>query len=172
MIMFIVELLQTSWFCDVQCALCSYFVLYNMTEKSGNHLKLNEILSITYWWSRKTTVNTVIHETGHSSKSIVDWYNLHRDVCAQYFIDHPVQIGGPGKVVEIDESKLSTTEGGIKMGIGYLEGWREGQGMPLWLRYPTVRLKLSFQLFSNMFILVPLYYLMSGEHTQEFQLLV
>ena len=73
---------------------------------SGSHLKLNEILSITYWWSRKTTVNTVIHETGHSSKSIVDWYNFHRDVCAQYFIDHPVQIGGPGKVVEIDESKF------------------------------------------------------------------
>ena len=46
-----------------------------------------------------------MHETGHSTNTIVDWYNFHRDVCAQYFIDHPLQIGGAGKV-EIDESKF------------------------------------------------------------------
>ena len=47
-----------------------------------------------------------MHKTGHSTNTIVDWYNFHRDVCAQYFIDHPLQIGGAGKVVEIDESKF------------------------------------------------------------------
>ena len=36
----------------------------------------------------------------------MDWYNFHRDVCAQRFLDHPVQVGGVGKVVEIDESKF------------------------------------------------------------------
>ena len=36
----------------------------------------------------------------------MDWYNFHRDVCAQWFLDHPVQVGGMGKVVEIDESKF------------------------------------------------------------------
>ena len=45
-------------------------------------------------------------ETGHSSHAVVDWYNFHCDVCAQYFIDHAVQIGGPGKVAEINESKF------------------------------------------------------------------
>lgn len=29
-----------------------------------------------------------------------------RDICAQYFIDHPAIIGGPGVEVEIDESKF------------------------------------------------------------------
>ncbi len=28
------------------------------------------------------------------------------ETCAQWFLDHPVQIGGVGKVVEIDESKF------------------------------------------------------------------
>ena len=36
----------------------------------------------------------------------MDWYNNIRDVCAQHFIDNPVQIGGPGVKVDIDESKF------------------------------------------------------------------
>ena len=36
----------------------------------------------------------------------IDWFNFFRDVCAQYFLDHPITIGGSGTVVEIDESKF------------------------------------------------------------------
>ena len=48
----------------------------------------------------------VVHETGHSVKTVVDWYHFLRGVCAQYFLDNPITIGGTGKVVEIDESKF------------------------------------------------------------------
>ena len=41
-----------------------------------------------------------------SKKTGVDWYNFLRDVCAQYYVDHPNVIGGPGIKVEIDESKF------------------------------------------------------------------
>ena len=47
---------------------------------------------------------------------MVDWYNFHRDVCAQYFLDNPVQVGGVGKVVEIDESKFGKRFGGVERG--------------------------------------------------------
>ncbi len=73
---------------------------------AGSHLKVDDILAVTYWWATGQPVGNAMRETGHSSNTIVDWYNFHRDVCMQYFIDHPVQIGGPGKVVEIDESKF------------------------------------------------------------------
>ena len=43
-----------------------------------------------------------MHKIGHSSINTLDWYNFHHGVCAQYFIDHPVQIGGSGEVVLID----------------------------------------------------------------------
>ncbi len=72
----------------------------------GSHLKLNEILELSYWWANGASVTRAMHETGHSSRTVVDWYNFHRDVCAQYFLDHPVVVGGVGKVVEIDESKF------------------------------------------------------------------
>ena len=41
-----------------------------------------------------------------SRKTAVDWYNFVRDVCAQYYIDHPAVIGEPNVEVEIDESKF------------------------------------------------------------------
>ena len=41
-----------------------------------------------------------------AAQTAVDWYNFIRDICAQYFIDHPAIIGGPGVEVEIDESKF------------------------------------------------------------------
>ena len=73
---------------------------------TGSHLKLNEIVDIIYWWSRKAKIHVTMHETGHYEHTIVDWFNFLRDVCAQYFIDHPTTIGGPGSIVEIDESKF------------------------------------------------------------------
>ena len=42
-----------------------------------------------------------------SSHTIVDWKQFCRDVCVAYFLNHPQQIGGPGRVVEIDESLFS-----------------------------------------------------------------
>ena len=40
------------------------------------------------------------------NEAIVNWYNYYRDVCAMWCINHPIELGGEGKVVEIDESKF------------------------------------------------------------------
>ena len=42
-----------------------------------------------------------------SQTTVVDWKMFLRDICAEYFIVHPVQLGGPGRVVEIYESVFS-----------------------------------------------------------------
>ena len=42
-----------------------------------------------------------------SSHTVVDWKQFCRDVCVSYFLNHPEQIGGAGRVVEIDESLFS-----------------------------------------------------------------
>lgn len=84
----------------------SVYSMRNDSFFTGSHLKVQEIVELSYWWARGTTVANTIHETGHSPNTVVDWFNFHRDVCAQFFIDHPVRIGGIGAVVEIDESKF------------------------------------------------------------------
>ena len=61
----------------------------------------------------------------------MDWYNFVRDICAKYFQQHPMTIGGPGIEVEIDESKFGRRKyivGGGKKATGCLEGWRGLQG--------------------------------------------
>ena len=36
----------------------------------------------------------------------MDCFNFHRNVCAQYFIDSPIQISGSGAIVKIDETEF------------------------------------------------------------------
>ena len=72
----------------------------------GSHLEIEKILRILHLWSTKTPLNKMRVEVEVSTKTAVDWYNFVRDVCAQYYIDHPAVIGGPNVEVEIDESKF------------------------------------------------------------------
>ena len=38
--------------------------------------------------------------------TVVDWKNFMRDICVEEIIDDPEPLGGPGVIVEIDESKF------------------------------------------------------------------
>ncbi|XP_074660563.1 uncharacterized protein LOC141913025 [Tubulanus polymorphus] len=78
-------------------------------EKS--HLHLWQLLGLTYIWSRSAgssrgmSVADTMHELEiQSEHTIVDWNQFCRDVCVSYFVNHPTQLGGPGRLVEIDES--------------------------------------------------------------------
>ena len=49
----------------------------------------------------------VIHElTIGGDHTIVDWYNFCLEVCLEVLERESEKMGGPGKVVEIDESKF------------------------------------------------------------------
>ena len=42
-----------------------------------------------------------------SNKTVVDWNQFCRDIAVTYFLNNRVQLGGPGSIVEIDESLFS-----------------------------------------------------------------
>ena len=69
-------------------------------------LKLHEIVEVSYWWASETSVSKTIQQTGRSSRTIVDCYNYHRDVCTQWFLDHPVQVGGAGESSQNQRIKI------------------------------------------------------------------
>ena len=78
---------------------CSWF--------SGSHLSFKQILKSTYYWVYKIPQNFVEEELKIGSCStLVDWYNFAREVCLHIAILDNEQIGGPGIVVEVDESKF------------------------------------------------------------------
>ena len=57
-----------------------------------------------HFWAMDVSLAIVNHELGISKRTIVDWLNFFREICSQYVAQQNTPIGGPGKMVEIDES--------------------------------------------------------------------
>ena len=74
---------------------------------AGAHLSLIQLVDCIYWWSRQVKQSDACVESGVCVKAMIDWQNFIRDVCCQYLLDHPVQMGGPGRTVKVDERVAS-----------------------------------------------------------------
>eukprot|EP00731_Ephydatia_muelleri_P032933 Em0024g477a len=80
-----------------------YFLFPNLLSSrkgtffEGSHLEILQVLRLLHQWSTKTPLGKAQDEVKVASATAVDWYNFIRDICIQYFIDHPAVIGGPGK---------------------------------------------------------------------------
>lgn len=97
-----------------------------------SHLSLKDIVKLTYYWVHDTANFRTKYELHiGSDHTIVDWYNFCREVCVEVLIKDSELIGGPGIVVEIDESKFGKRKynrgkrvegcwvfGGIERGTG------------------------------------------------------
>lgn len=77
------------------------------------NLVILKIFRLSYYWCRQThTVEEILFDmqrennSNLSSSTITDWKNFFRNICAFYFERHPTMIGGPGTIVEIDETVI------------------------------------------------------------------
>lgn len=57
-------------------------------------------------WSNKFSEKQVMRELQLANKTVIDWFNFCREVCTEILLGSTEQIGGEGKIVEIDESKF------------------------------------------------------------------
>ena len=69
-------------------------------------MTLEKILKFTYWWSQNLTQSQIRNQLGLGSSTAVDWDMFCREVCEIVIVDEGVPIGGPGRRVQIDESKI------------------------------------------------------------------
>ena len=69
-------------------------------------LSLETITKLTYYWVYKLPQEFVRRELGLGEHTSVDWNNFCREVCCEIVQLDCEKIGGPGRVVEIDESKF------------------------------------------------------------------
>lgn len=68
-------------------------------------LSLSVLLTILYFFSAGVNPTDAIKMLGAAhSNSIYDWYNLYRDIMSRSMIETPIQLGGAGTIIEIDES--------------------------------------------------------------------
>ena len=71
---------------------------------------LGEILILTYHWWMNTPLIFYKQEYGFNSHAVVDWASFCREIAIDQVIFNPEKIGGPGIIVEIDESKFGKRE--------------------------------------------------------------
>jgi len=63
-------------------------------------------VKVIYYWTHQYPQSIVLHESELSNKTVIDFYNFCREVCVVILEEQSEPIGGPGCIVEIDESKF------------------------------------------------------------------
>lgn len=82
--------------------------VFQNTIFSGARLPKNELLHFVYLWVSEATNKWIQKTLGWSHNTVADWKNYFREMCAAY-VKHDTEIyeiGGPGTIVQIDESKF------------------------------------------------------------------
>ena len=70
-------------------------------------LPLPLMFKFLYYWTEDLQSHAFLEKhLGWSPNTVVDWKNFMRDICLEEILINPQPIGGPGKIVEIDESKF------------------------------------------------------------------
>jgi hypothetical protein len=60
------------------------------------------------WTHRMCTLEQAVFETKLNCRTIIRWWIRFHRLCADYFNAHPIQIGGSGTSLEIDETFLTS----------------------------------------------------------------
>ena len=94
------------WRCSNQrCAnRCSFRTIRTGSFFEKSKITLDKWLYVIYFWSQGTKVTTASKMVQVSEKSTIQMFQYLREVCSTKLIQTPAQLGGPGVIVQIDES--------------------------------------------------------------------
>ena len=67
-------------------------------------ITLQKWLILLYWWVREYPVSDAAEEAEVTRATSVQAYQYFRDVCTAKLLQAPILLGGPGIIVQIDES--------------------------------------------------------------------
>ena len=69
-------------------------------------ISLKQWIVLLYWWAGEYAVSDAAQEAEVDEKTAIQTYQYCRDICSWRLLnrDAPLMLGGPGVVVQIDES--------------------------------------------------------------------
>lgn len=87
-------------------------------------IKIRYLLLLIFLFAADTELCTCVKLVSHkiSQKSISQWFAFLREVCSTALLNTPNVIGGPGHIVEVDESALGRKR-------KYFRGYERGSGL-------------------------------------------
>ncbi|GFO50078.1 hypothetical protein PoB_007658300 [Plakobranchus ocellatus] len=56
---------------------------------------------------------TSVDLCGLSEGTVIQWFSYFRDICSNHLVNHPYKIGGPGRIVELDESLIAKRKNNV-----------------------------------------------------------
>ena len=74
---------------------------------SKSRLPLKKWVLLMYWWARNYPVTDAASEAEVTEASACAVYQWLREVCTTRLLHTPIRLGGPGIVVQIDESLMN-----------------------------------------------------------------
>jgi len=76
------------------------------TFLEGSRLQVDKFVGLLFLWAHEAPIKMVLSMTGVLSVTAVQWYQYFRDICSWKLVNSPTTLGGPGKIVQIDESVM------------------------------------------------------------------
>ncbi|TRY68836.1 hypothetical protein TCAL_03040, partial [Tigriopus californicus] len=91
---------------------CSSHRSEQMSQLSGSFWERTRVslpltVSVAWLWAFKVPIVQAVTATGLSAPTVGQWYSYYRDVCSHWLMENPYKIGGPGLIVEVDESVIA-----------------------------------------------------------------
>ncbi len=71
-----------------------------------SNLSIYEIIKFTYWWSAGLMQDQIRNQMSLATHTVVDWDMFCRETCSVAVYEDREILGGEGKIVQIDESKI------------------------------------------------------------------
>jgi len=78
----------------------------------GAHLPLQKLLDLAYYWAIYGSHAEVKRQVDLENQSVTDWFSFMRDLCTFDLLSNPVQLGGQGHIVAIDETVVARAKPG------------------------------------------------------------
>ena len=74
----------------------------------SHHLvTLKNFVLLAYFWAYEMPNCTAAEMLGLHPNTVAQWFSYLQDAASNHLLRNPMQIGGPGRVVEIDESVIA-----------------------------------------------------------------
>ena len=89
-------------------------------------LTLEQFIFLLYFWSTQESVKQVCTHLALSEHTVCDWMNFIRNICSWKLLKLNQQIGGIGRVVQIDESLIYKPKYWVGHGLRAKQKWVVG----------------------------------------------
>jgi len=91
---------------------CSRHTSVSKSIRSGSfwdkcHITMVQAVRLVYNWAYQVPVKHSVDQIGLSETRIIQWNQFIRDLCSWDLLHRPIEIGGPGLTVQIDESQVA-----------------------------------------------------------------